>query len=282
MVDDIINFIQLEEVNVEGDKQREIIAFLDQNPAIKNLMHIPLILDMLCSKWSSELGKQKNLTMTVLYENLVNQIWQHHDKRSKEIEPNQKIDTLRSKKAEIKNFLYQLAFQAMQSSNILLERNLVYKVIQEIYHCQIDDVPLYIDSVVNSEFLHTPDEEIYYFPHLMLQEFFAAKYIALALERQDIHTINYIKQEKYNPRLENVWWFVAGLVKERREILEQYFTLLEEEPVDLIGLAKDMLLVRCLEECALKVSIVRKEQILQRLCTWVKFSVTYSNLPILI
>lgn len=113
----------------------------------------------------------------------------------------------------------------------------------------------------------------YHFIHLTYQEFFAAQYFVThwrartrlsCLNFDDgrvtsVGTQDFIGQNKYEPRYSVFWSFVVGLLHDSdgtiehstssvTRSLERFFSALEHEPRDIVGLAHQKLVVRCLAE----------------------------------
>ena len=75
------------------------------------------------------------------------------------------------------------------------------------------------------------------FIHLTFQEYFAARHVARVIQNAGAQGnpeyegfLQFFKENKFNPQLQIVWWFVAGLLKDDGKALDRYFNLLLQEP----------------------------------------------------
>jgi hypothetical protein len=129
--------------------------------------------------------------------------------------------------------------------------------------------PSWNDSMLDGlSFLRTSDSSaIYYFMHLIFQEYFAASYfvqcwidetpldlIPLGTETQSLEPEEFLGHEKYNGLYNVMWRIISGLLSMSRKLgsdrnaLLGFFWALESEPRDLLGLAHLRLLMHCFNE----------------------------------
>ena len=94
-----------------------------------------------------------------------------------------------------------------------------------------------------------------YFMHLSFQEFFAARYVAKVIQNagsqgnKDYEAFQtFFKANKFNSKLQVVWWFVAGLLKDDSKALDRYFHLLLQEPRDILVVNELAFFTHCLEQ----------------------------------
>ncbi len=101
-------------------------------------------------------------------------------------------------------------------------------------------------------------EQDYEFLHLTFQEYYTAIYLAEGLSDKEsevrIEVEKVILKEKYNPRWQIVWWFVAGLLRENTPVYESYLSQLQGKcrgemlTEDILQHYQLGLLARCVDE----------------------------------
>ncbi|KAF9435024.1 hypothetical protein BGZ76_007022 [Entomortierella beljakovae] len=158
-----------------------------------------------------------------------------------------------------------------------------------------------IDDLKETSFLHTMDADVdykksgshhkWYFLHLTFQEYYASMWIArhlnirhlkssnkLAVSMSVDETTEFMKQNKYNPRYEIVWWMVAGQLK--GAVLESFFDLLQQAPRDLIGARHRVLLTGCYKEGRTQLlshAAYKANEIENELLEWKHFEMTMNG-----
>ncbi|CAF1191181.1 unnamed protein product, partial [Rotaria magnacalcarata] len=94
-------------------------------------------------------------------------------------------------------------------------------------------------------------EKHHYFVHLGFQEFFAARHLARLLHSttNDIG-IQFIKNHKYDKRLQLVFIFAAGLLiqSENKQAIHTFWDTIYGDPHDLEGIRHMQLVTVCLDE----------------------------------
>ncbi len=295
---------------IEPKASFDILTFIERTPVVRELANIPVQLDALCYSWKkvqSSIAEGKTLTVTLLYQAMINNLWQKDGER---LEKEQKgrlltVRTLQSlsrtqietQVVEAENtYLSYLGFQGLRDERIEFDISylncLTDTLNQERAHK--GDLPFHLnDDLKQTSFLHTLDanieerERTWHFLHLTFQEFFAAKWIVrhieaywapiiksnatLVLSEQDLTT--FIQQHKYDPRYEIVWWMVAGLLKKGEE-LEKFFRVLSQPPRDLIGLHHQLLIMRCLQEARVRLRLETIAQLEQELGQWLDLEIS--------
>ncbi|GAM53007.1 hypothetical protein EBME_1470 [bacterium endosymbiont of Mortierella elongata FMR23-6] len=287
--------------------QAAIERFIHCTPMIQGLVNIPIQLDALCYSWDKLPNELSSVTMASLYEAMVSKLWWKDGERL-EKGPKDKpfmSSTLRSlPKARVEKvmaseiyYLGYLAFKGLETGKIEFSSEEL-----DQYQTELENQPslkptLPDDFTINlkkTSFLHTFDAErleadrYYHFLHLTFQEFFAAKYLVRHLQAYaEINTNSglaksaytnlglmfsqaqleiFIAIHKYNPRYEIMWWMVAGLLK--GDVLQYFFDRLEKEPLDLIGIRHQQVMMGCLNEA--RPELKEKPEIVEKLETRLK------------
>src|SRR5262249_27839988 len=157
------------------------------------------------------------------------------------------------RKNKAKQFLEILAFNAMQENQVMINGELVCNAVKEVYRCDREDIVNYIHEVFEPGLLYSPNFTSdnyehcdYYFPHLTFQEFFTTQHISKEfLERGTEHQ-QFILNNKHEPKLEVIWWFVSGLLSNHKAKWPSFYKILAyEEPNDILGLSNLLLKIRC-------------------------------------
>ncbi|UUM21120.1 HEAT repeat domain-containing protein [Mycoavidus sp. SF9855] len=258
---------------------KEIKHFIQTNTFIQGLVNVPIQLDALCYSWDEIKRMQKEapsaMTVTALYQAMMNKLWRKDmlrlgKREGGELLTASQINALERPSRIEKlvqaehDFLSTLAFRGLQRNQIEFHHRDLHTLIEQL-EAQGVNLPLTLEANLKKlSFLHTDDAEesrrSYHFMHLTFQEFFTAKHFVAHWEAgQEITLLStntkgwtratpeaFVRQHKYNPRYEILWWFVAGLL--RGEALNRFFILLEAEPRDLLGAHHQRLLMNCLHE----------------------------------
>ncbi len=257
-----------------------LVNLLQSNTAIWGAAHIPIILELISCLWNDNYIKQQDyklpLSMTELYEEIIHKLAKRYlIKRTKEPILEQDLNYL-SKEQIVENckdafsFLEELAFAGLVNKDglLLISKQIIEKVRSKFNHKN----HLVFKDVLEAGFIkgtgyqkHSADQD-YYFVHLSLQEFFAARYF-IRLDKP-LFT-KYVQQYVVDNRFEIVFLFVAGLLKNRQNHIEFFFEVLDGDPKDLIMLSRQMLILRCMDECRLNVNDDKKEKFNQDLNQWI-------------
>jgi hypothetical protein len=261
----------------EPDTLAEIKVFLERNTIAYGIANVPIQLDMLCASWDVLRAKQlttseHSITMTQIYQAMVQKLWivyllrpavYERLKKDETIKQTGYLDLLTSPadldEASIavmagveQNYLEMLAFRAMKQNRILFDK----EFLKEAHYALKAKQTLFLTTIDKKNKSGLSD---YYFSHLTLQEFFAARYIINHLNEMT----EFITQHKYNPRYEIVWWFVAGLLKENSAKLAEFYSLLLNEPRDMISSYDTALCLRILEESYTSLHVDGREELIE-------------------
>lgn len=160
--------------------------------------------------------------------------------------------TVLQQSQDIITLLKTFAFAGMQSRQIILSGELLSQEMLKI-----------LPQVLQTGLLRKHKSGGYYFIHLTFQEFFSAWHIADSFQpsSQLSRMLTYeeikpwIQKNKFIPFYEVQWWFVAGILKQSQNdfALNQFLEILYRSgTIDLFGMRILFLMVRCLDEAALK------------------------------
>ena len=273
-----------------------IKKFLVDKPLIQNLVRIPIQIDALCYCWKAvgDTDESVPTTMTMLYEVLRRELWRkdlvylgrYTANRAQEL-AGFEID---QQTCPEQSLLEWLAFQGLCADII----DFTPKHQQDLSSAGSrlgEQFPSsYKRILAGSSFMRTSETDsgdnlIYHFLHLTFQEFFAAKHFAkrwqsriklivmrsTSLEKgieSEPSTVEFMQNEKYNPRFNIFWRFVTGLIQMQpsrsaaaKELSKSggaggipdvvdFFDQIHAQPIDLLGAAHHRLLMCCLSEVA--------------------------------
>ncbi len=287
---------------------QEMKQFIQTTPFIQGLVNVPIQLDALCYSWDEikrlQQGAQGSVTVTSLYQAMINKLWRKDmlrlgKREGGELLTESQVNALeRPSRIEKlvrveQDFLSTLAFRGWQRNQIEFSHRDLHVLIEQL-EAEGADLPLTLeDNLKKLSFLHADNAEerqhSYCFMHSTFQEFFAAKHIAQCWETgKEITLLSvgaerwtrvsadaFVRQHKYNPRYETVWWFVSGLL--RAQALNRFVDSLEAEPRDLFGAAHQCLMTNCLHEASRSpdagLSPDTRDRLMQHLAQWLQFEI---------
>ncbi|KAF9427409.1 hypothetical protein BGZ76_002356 [Entomortierella beljakovae] len=226
----------------------EIQEFIKEKLFMRNLVNVPVQLDVICFSWDSIPRTDHNVTMTELYQAMVHKLYRKDairlDKKNDDGKslgerlilslPN--FQLLRIMDCE-NDYLSYLSFNGL-SKDYIIEFNdaMLGEVMESIDTLRFTVgkriLPLDLTTQLKlTSFLHSADTEMkkpsdssnitWHFLHLTFQEYFAASWIARQLQSDKMNTPetkeevnNFINKNKLNRRFDIVWSIVAGLLNE--------------------------------------------------------------------
>jgi len=229
--DDIENYINTF-FCIEDDK-KQIIIFLDTHEKIKKIVHIPLVLEIVCSLWLDDnLKDRQSLNVAKLYTYMVDYILFKHKRK------NQK-DMLSLKR--VQDILEKISFYGLQQQKIIFDFKFITDILEE------DEVEFFLSDVINSGFLiKNKDLSIlsnyeFEFIHLTFQEYFAALYVSnLSLSEQKY----FIKKYKFLSYMHSMFIFLGGLITDKDFLIDEILN--QQEIVKLFS--ELSLVLMCLSE----------------------------------
>ncbi|CAF1601831.1 unnamed protein product [Adineta ricciae] len=292
--ENIPNYIKLF-FNQLGNPSREdenLLNFLQSNPKIWGIAHIPINLELICSVWiKSDWAKTKVATMTGLYNGLTESICRRYLAKQKNILSTDLIfmvkkDVYEKCKMELA-FLERLAFLGMENNLILLSPTLVRNAEKNIITEPSDRKNLFnfgilksYDSNIGRIRTHNEVEKDYYFVHLSFQEYFAARYLAKALSGTARNkAIEFIQQHKYNQRYQLLFAFLAGLLSETCDsrLNIKFWNTIFNEPLDITRMQHMALVIRCVDEINSNQTFIEAQQLFQLTARWVETAITHKS-----
>ncbi|KAK8081177.1 hypothetical protein PG997_008995 [Apiospora hydei] len=261
---------------VSPEQSERIQVFLDTHPAIEGLMRIPVQLDAFCYSFETDAFAidRTPQTMTELYRAIEQVIWkkdvvQLETKPPPQLEPDVPVrgppfHPVRDQGARAgqdeRVAGARLCRDGQQHGGI---RHQVHGQLLGRRERRVDQMPPAqaempkFGELDRLSFLRTSGQSSsassnYHFLHLTYQEYFAAQYFVHHWPHKQLPGIGmtaeaFLRREKYNPRYDIVWRFVAGLLQ-MKGTAASFFETIQEGPCDLLGQAHQRLVMRCLAE----------------------------------
>ncbi|ETS75574.1 hypothetical protein PFICI_12518 [Pestalotiopsis fici W106-1] len=248
------------------DRVDGLRSVLRQHKLLQQLVRIPIQLDALCFIWDDDhRSLQSNFkleTMTNIYQAIMKILWKKDLLRlgqfGKELTrrdvQNYPLDKLEIFFQDEVACLEILAFKGMVDDSIVFTESqiLAMPTLKPLKAGKLEGL-----SILRTHELLIPDPT-YHFIHLTFQEYFAARYFVrqwisgdtLKRGKHELSSSasNFIKEYKYDDRYNVFWRFVTGLLSLKDHGLEEFFPTLETEPIDMIGVVHQRLLMHCWNE----------------------------------
>ncbi|KAI1363149.1 armadillo-type protein [Xylaria arbuscula] len=250
------------ETSNQGKKPRQILDFLDQHPLVRDLVRIPIQLDALCFAWDDVSNKPPQ-TMTDLYQAVELSLW---SKDSHRLGRGPKELLLPADRNGIVKdecmLLEKLAFIGLYNGVVVFDAKFLHTWSQYLAFQRarsIDQTLRSLSFLRSSDVSPNDASRHYYFLHLTIQEYFAARYLQRIwlhnqsfelpdTKREVIRVDDFIRRYKYLEKFDIVWRFLAGSFNLTIDSQERYFRVLRSEPLDLLGFTHQRLIMRCLFE----------------------------------
>ncbi|MBA8667620.1 HEAT repeat domain-containing protein [Holosporaceae bacterium 'Namur'] len=254
---------------VSAEKSKEIIKFLAFNKNIYGIAHIPINLELICYAWE-ELAREKNYTMSSLYKEICGKLLRRYLAKENNngliTQEAEEIDEWEECKGIVLK-LEELAIRGVRNNEIVISKTAVKEVLGRE-----------VKKVLKTGIIKNIGEDVH-FIHLTFQEYFAARYIAKSIEEVGSdrykEAVELIREHKYTPYYEVMWWYVAGVLYDRCKTnhdfipLIRFWHLAEAEPRELVGICHIKLQIRCLDECGNDQTVSIHKGILENIKKWV-------------
>ena len=284
----------------DSNSGQELLKRLEDLPELRLLSQVPLYTRFLCllKRRSPELfAKGERLSIAYLYHKLVRSFLRYSlSKRYGEC-------------TSLYAYLGELAFRSLSERQVLISSELQNDVESNIEAAYKADIhtPSYRDQALDTGLLQALGEGAtpVHFPHLSLQEWFAAYHISQSLyapAHDEVHkrACEVLQQRKYDVRYRQVLPLTAGLLYrkymdgEDHEAygLRLFWRYVLSDPQELVGIHQVVLNMRCMEACGAdtKGALLKLHKpILDDITSWVlaawgvraKLGLTPALLPVL-
>lgn len=240
-------------------RAKNILNFLKRQPMVWGIAHIPLQLAMICQlavKNQLPTEGNKPLTLSGLYDSFRKDIFKRFLIRSGKYAVDEVMpeELLQADYDHLQKAIGQLAYDNMLSNKIIFSVSDLTQAIKSGNLSNDTNKQIFKDCITCGLLRRINKSEEYYFIHLTFQEYFAAYTVAQMLKMEKSDSKPYQSMQKailyhrYNPRLQVMWWFVAGHLSENITALKLFFDILITEPRDLLGNYELRLLLQCLIE----------------------------------
>ncbi|KAI6777885.1 uncharacterized protein J7T54_000023 [Emericellopsis cladophorae] len=258
----------------DPQKTSKIRSFLQDHQLMQGLVRIPVQLDALCFTWNEGFDSAVPLnTMTAVYQAIEQRLWKKDVPRLNKKYDGELVIKLHIESAsgfriealaehEI-SFLEGLSFTGMHNDVIEFDQQLLNEAFDRFAPDLLPDATLPRLSFLRTSNLSSEiGNRSCHFLHLTYQEYFAARYfvrqwrasppknlVLASRDTQDVGAtpIEYLGKHKYTARYDILWRFVAGLLDTEGKA-EEFFDEIRKEPIDLLGLTHQRLVIYCLSE----------------------------------
>ena len=239
----------------------KLIRFLESNPRLWGIAHIPINLELICSVWSNnDWSETKTMTTTLMYDKVVEWMCRRYLEKYRDF-PSVKLNAMRRNqlykkcKTELE-FLESLAFLGVVKNTIILRPKLVEDAEDES-GCSTAEHPNLLNIGILKSFspmgtgTQVEVDKDHYFVHLSFQEYFAARYLVNDFKHDNGgKAIKFIQDHKYQQRLRYVLTFMSGLLADYgdEKCINAFWDTIMGHPVDLIGIQHMDLILTCFDE----------------------------------
>ncbi len=250
----VANMKQYLKHTMSSEDAEAIFQLMLSNSSVLGIAHNPINLEMISYLYSQKKSLDGHLTMTQLYQSIELFFYRRYlEKQGGNVTYLSDV-TILKKCQDLIDFFSRIAFQGMDRETLILPSSLIKEIIQPFQ----EKNPLFLKEVIEVGLIKATQEgklEIakdYQFLHPTYQELYAARYLRQVLSNKNKQEISkFMRKFKYDPKMQIVFWFTAGLIQKEPELLQLFFTSFLEEPRDLVGLYESQLLIRLLEEAGL-------------------------------
>ncbi|KAI4120692.1 MAG: hypothetical protein LQ338_006834, partial [Usnochroma carphineum] len=287
---------------IAEDSARQIRQFIEASAFVKDMIRVPIHLDIVCYGWHQLRGHNKTFnaimneretstpTMATLYHSVVRSLWRqdvpvlgkidHGERMTAEtinaVQDIARLDRLVNMENDL---MEELAINMLESDRIEFTDQDVANIIQH-WESNGNQIPLSLGSKIHRlSLLRSSSREGYRtfrFIHLTFRDFFAARYIVRSLVQGPSRLRSLLRQYKYYRQYELFWRFIPGLLT-KVEDLDLFFQLLDQEPRDLLGIQHIRLVMHCWHEWPVRLKSRRWEELVKRLEDWQELECRMGN-----
>ena len=269
------------------DLGKKVTTQIKTNPNIYGMAYVPINAYLICHLYQAESNQQqedtslKHFTLTQLYQRLVVDLCKrmvYQPRHNQTLSAEQQEELLEDYPEEIIEryraslwVLAHLAFRGLtdNKAGLTLDWSLQQQVLRSLRIKIVDYKKAILPLGLLKTIRESSEETIKaprYFMHLTFQEFFAALYLVWSLaqvgkatQQDKDQALNFLKNDKYTPRYQVIFWFAAGLVRDAtwfhndNAIQQTAFTTLWHQgflgvPQDITGFGQFDLLSHAFEE----------------------------------
>ena len=222
------------------DEAPRLIRSLKNTTAMWEMAHIPVTAHILCSL-SKEHGtaieeEKKRASMFQIYNDMTNYVWKRFEK---------KPAARNVQKAELFKDLEKIAFESLRKGRILIHERFVMQ------HATSKNAARTFKE--SGLLLLVLEGKEYQFLHLTCQEYFAGRYIARMLKQKEsdekTRVLDFIRGGKYDEKHKLTLTFAMHAFADGRskQALVELLWIIDEEPVEVLGIQHLFLRMRVLE-----------------------------------
>jgi len=231
-------------VTVKANTQDQaLLHFIKMNPAISDIAHVPITLELICHVWESQpFAATDTLTMTALYQAILS--WLLRKQILRQLIPDEKLEekergtqekVIRNKPltelekqfSEELSFLERLAFLGMHHQQLIFDPNIIRQALpyatqkeNETFFERVLNLGLIQPILSNNLSQKSSLDKEYYFIHLTFQEFFAARFLVGHLQEKPVNALRDEKDEKSvavpNPLFRNKPEFAVSYLQQEK------------------------------------------------------------------
>ena len=203
------------------------------------MAHTPVTAHILCSLSKQHGGafeEGKRVSTFQVYNDMANYAWKRFE---------EKQSARNVQKVELFKDLEKIAFESLRKGLILIHERFV------MAHATSKNAARTFKE--SGFLLFVLEGQEYQFPHLTFQEYFAGRYIARILKQkgsdEETRVLDFINERKYDGKHALTLTFAMHAFAEGRNkyALEELFSIVDEQPVEVLGIRHFLLRMRVLE-----------------------------------